>query len=708
MAGQPPAEQILVASSLPTAEQSATFHKFMVCGNLFECPAKYKPIKPIGKGAYGVVCSARNELTGEKLAIKKIGNAFDNAIDARRTLREIRLLRHMSHENVITIKDILPPSSLDDFKDVYLVYELMDTDLHQIIRSSQGLSDEHCQYFIYQVLRGLKYIHSANILHRDLKPSNLLLNANCDLKICDFGLARTNNEQEFMTEYVVTRWYRAPELLLSCSEYTAAIDVWSVGCILGELLGRKPLFPGKDYIHQLNLITRVIGTPADADLCFISSDKARRYICSLPTCARVPFKDIYPNANLQAVDLMERMLVFEPGKRISVARALEHPYLASLHDINDEPSCPSVFAFPFDTDTLSDGAIRGMILEDVRAFNPEPTLPPLGHCATAAPIPNGPQPGGAMGIETPANSFDAAELGLKNCLRRPATEYDGLTFASHMVAGAVAGICEHVGMYPVDTIKTRMQALAHPGQRLHGSAVHRALAAVVKREGLRGLYGGVWAVAWSAGPAHALYFATYEAAKDVLGGNQAGHHPFASGAAGALATVVNDAVMTPADVVKQRLQVARSPYHGIADCVLRVTREEGISAFFRSYRTTLVMNVPFTALHFATYESAKKALGTEEEERLGVQLVAGGLAGGAAAGLTTPLDVVKTRLQLEGVNSATRYSSSAVVPTLRRIWQDEGARALWRGVQPRMLFHVPAAAICWGAYESMKRLLGSG
>lgn len=117
------------------------------------------------------------------------------------------------------------------------------------------------QYFLYQLLRGLKYIHSANVLHRDLKPSNLLLNADCDLKICDFGLARTTSETDFMTEYVVTRWYRAPELLLNCSEYTAAIDIWSVGCILMEILRREPLFPGKDYVQQLVLITEVVFFP---------------------------------------------------------------------------------------------------------------------------------------------------------------------------------------------------------------------------------------------------------------------------------------------------------------------------------------------------------------------------------------------------------------------------------------------------------------
>lgn len=103
----------------------------------------------------------------------------------------------------------------------------------------------------------MKYIHSANVIHRDLKPSNLLLNANCDLRICDFGLARPTAENEFMTEYVVTRWYRAPELLLNSTDYTAAIDVWSVGCIFMELMNKQPLFPGRDHVHQMRLLTEV-------------------------------------------------------------------------------------------------------------------------------------------------------------------------------------------------------------------------------------------------------------------------------------------------------------------------------------------------------------------------------------------------------------------------------------------------------------------
>ena len=151
---------------------------------------KYSLIKPIGHGAYGVVISALNAETGDKVAIKKIPHAFDDIIDAKRILREIKLLRHFQHENIISVLDILPPPSVSEYEDVYIISDLMETDLHRIIYSRQPLSGDHVQYFMYQILRALKYMHSTNVLLRDLKPANLLLNSNCDLKICDFGLAR--------------------------------------------------------------------------------------------------------------------------------------------------------------------------------------------------------------------------------------------------------------------------------------------------------------------------------------------------------------------------------------------------------------------------------------------------------------------------------------------------------------------------------------
>ncbi|CAI0545298.1 unnamed protein product, partial [Linum tenue] len=314
--------------------------------------------------------------TNEAVAIKKIGNAFDNSVDAKRTLREIKLLRHMDHENVIRLIPIQIstdfPHGLDKFDDVYIVYELMDTDLHHIIRSSQLLTDDHAQYFLYQLLRGLKYIHSANVLHRDLKPGNLLLDANCDLKICDFGLARTTSESDFMTEYVVTRWYRAPELLLNCSGYTAAIDIWSVGCIFLEIVQREPLFPGKDYVQQLGLITQLLGSPEDSDLGFLRSDNAKKYVKQLPHFPKQPFVEKFPDVSPLALDLAEKMLVFDPSKRITVEEALNHPYLSSLHEINEEPTCSSPFVFDFEQACLSADDIKELIyLESLNFMSTE-------------------------------------------------------------------------------------------------------------------------------------------------------------------------------------------------------------------------------------------------------------------------------------------------------------------------------------------------
>ncbi|KAF3636866.1 Mitogen-activated protein kinase -like protein NTF4 [Capsicum annuum] len=346
--------------------------QYDIFGNFFEITTKYRPpIMPIGRGAYGIVCSVFNAELNEMVAVKKIANAFDNYMDAKRTLREIKLLRHLDHENVIGLRDVIPPPLRREFSDVYIATELMDTDLHQIIRSNQGLSEDHCQYFMYQLLRGLKYIHSANVIHRDLKPSNLLLNANCDLKICDFGLARPNLENENMTEYVVTRWYRAPELLLNSSDYTEAIDVWSVGCIFMELMNRKPLFAGKDHVHQIRLLTELLGTPTESDLSFLRNEDAKRYIRQLPQHPRQQLAKVFPHVNSLAIELVDKMLTLNPTGRITVEEALAHPYLAKLHDAADEPVCPVPFSFDFEQQGIGEEQIKDMIYQEALVLNPE-------------------------------------------------------------------------------------------------------------------------------------------------------------------------------------------------------------------------------------------------------------------------------------------------------------------------------------------------
>ena len=266
----------------------------------------------------------------------------------------------------------------------------MECDLAAIIRSGQPLTDAHFQSFIYQILCGLKYIHSANVLHRDLKPGNLLVNADCELKICDFGLARgfsmdPEENAGYMTEYVATRWYRAPEIMLSFQSYTKAsmyilhrisdtcsgltilVDVWSIGCILAELLGGRPFFKGRDYVDQLNQILHYLGTPNEETLSRIGSPRAQEYVRNLPLMGKVPFQRLFPNANPDALDLLDRMLAFDPSSRISVEEALEHRYLHIWHDASDEPACPTSFDFHFEV--VEDvPEMRKMILAEVQLF----------------------------------------------------------------------------------------------------------------------------------------------------------------------------------------------------------------------------------------------------------------------------------------------------------------------------------------------------
>lgn len=349
-------------------------------GAEFIVDIKYRIIAPIGKGSYGMVCSAINQETGQKVAIKKIENTFVNHKDTKRTLREIKLLRYFEHDNILKVIDVLVPTDRYAFENVYIVTNLLETDLNKVIMSDNQLTEDHVKYFFYQILRGVKCIHSANVLHRDLKPSNILVNGDCSLKICDFGMARIAAPRQKlesgtetigqMTEYVATRWYRAPEVILSWKLYTKAIDMWSLGCILAELLGRKALFQGSDYMHQLVTIIEVIGSPSEEDLMSILNQSARNYIKSIPYTPPANFQLMYPNASPLAIDLLGKLLAFNPSKRIMVEEVLANPYLAHLHEPSHEPTTEP-FHFDFEQHDLSKETYRELIYQESLLFHPE-------------------------------------------------------------------------------------------------------------------------------------------------------------------------------------------------------------------------------------------------------------------------------------------------------------------------------------------------
>jgi len=339
---------------------------------------RYQVSEVIGKGSYGVVAAAVDTQTGERVAIKKINDVFDHVSDATRILREIKLLRLLRSPDIVQIRHIMLPPSRREFRDIYVVFELMESDLHQVIKANDDLTPEHHQFFLYQLLRGMKYIHTANVFHRDLKPKNILANADCKLKICDFGLARVSFNDGapsaiFWTDYVATRWYRAPELCGSFfSKYTPAIDIWSVGCIFAEMLTGKPLFPGKNVVHQLDLMTDLLGTPSAESLSKIRNEKARRYLSNMRKKPKVSLTKKFPHIDPMALHLLERLLAFDPKDRPSAEEALTDPYFTGLANSECEPITEPIskFEFEFEKRKLGKDDVRELIYREILEYHP--------------------------------------------------------------------------------------------------------------------------------------------------------------------------------------------------------------------------------------------------------------------------------------------------------------------------------------------------
>ncbi|KAJ7948815.1 Mitogen-activated protein kinase [Quillaja saponaria] len=295
-----------------------------------------------------------------------------------RILREVKLLRLLRHPDIVEIKRIMLPPSKREFKDIYVVFELMESDLHQVIKANDDLTHEHHQFFLYQMLRALKYMHTANVYHRDLKPKNILANANCKLKVCDLGLARVAFSDTpttiFWTDYIATRWYRAPELCGSFfSKYTPAIDIWSIGCIFAEVLTGKPLFPGKSVVHQLDLITDLLGTPSSETIQGVRNEKAKKYLTEMRKKASIPFEQKFPNADPLALRLLQRLLAFDSKNRPTAEEALADPYFKGLAKVEREPSCQPIskLEFEFERRRVTKEDIRELLYREILEYHPQ-------------------------------------------------------------------------------------------------------------------------------------------------------------------------------------------------------------------------------------------------------------------------------------------------------------------------------------------------
>ncbi|XP_048021371.1 mitogen-activated protein kinase 9 isoform X2 [Megalobrama amblycephala] len=249
--------------------------------------------------------------------------------------------RGEEEEEIIRLLNVFTPQkSLEEFQDLYLVMELMDASLCQVIH--MDLDHERMSYLLYQILCGIRHLHSAGIIHRDLKPSNIVVKSDCTLKILDFGLARTACTNFMMTPYVVTRYYRAPEVILGM-KYKENVDIWSVGCIMGEMVKGSVIFQGTDHIDQWNKVIEILGTPS-MEFMNRLMETVRNYVMNKPQFPGVSLNELFPDwafpsetehdkiKTSQARDLLSKMLVIDPESRISVQEALSHPYIHVWYD----------------------------------------------------------------------------------------------------------------------------------------------------------------------------------------------------------------------------------------------------------------------------------------------------------------------------------------------------------------------------------------
>jgi len=312
---------------------------------------RYELLNKIRKDDYGIVFKAKDKKTNEIVALKKCFDAFQNVTDSQRTYREIMILQEINgHENFIRLLNVIKS---ENDKDIYLVFEYMETDLSTVIKANI-LDPIHRQFVMYQLLKALKFIHSGAIIHRDLNPSNILINSDSYIKVCGLRLARSltssTGKDRIMTDYVGARWYRAPEILLGSTRYDHKADMWSVGCIFGELLGGKLMFPGTSTLSQINKVLEFTGKPNKEDIESIQSEIAKNMLETIVVSKTKSLRALYPKATLVELDLLNKLLQFNPNKRINVIQALEHPYVADFHDdySDTEIACEGPIKFSID------------------------------------------------------------------------------------------------------------------------------------------------------------------------------------------------------------------------------------------------------------------------------------------------------------------------------------------------------------------------
>ncbi|XP_014785742.1 uncharacterized protein LOC106880370 [Octopus bimaculoides] len=354
----------MAASSVPR-ELPTNYKLTEIYHTKWYCPDYYDCLSYVGNGAYSQVCSATCEGIEGKVAIKKLTRAFFAVDESKRTYRELRLLKHMKHKNVVDLVDVFTPDLTKiDFTDLYFVSTYYPKDLKHVILN-EGLDTARVRSMVYQILCGVQYIHSAGVIHRDLKPRNIGVTENDCIKILDFGLARSISNE--MTGYVQTRWYRAPEVILNWMKYNQTADVWSIACIMGEMLTGKPLIAGKSFTDQILKIFNLVGSPDSNTLKKFTCSDIVECLKSFDKCERQDFNKYFKNVDPQAIDLLDKMLQLDVDVRLNVENALKHEFLKVNYDPKDQIRA-EMFENVFEDMDLNLNEWKSLVLQEVQNF----------------------------------------------------------------------------------------------------------------------------------------------------------------------------------------------------------------------------------------------------------------------------------------------------------------------------------------------------
>ncbi|CAI9729300.1 mitogen-activated protein kinase 14 [Octopus vulgaris] len=329
-------------------------------------PNYYSCLEYIGGGSFSHVSMAHNKLTNSTVAIKKLSRPFVTLMDTKRTYREICLLKHMKHKNVIDLVDTFTTAICkNDLDNLYLVSTFYPRDLKMML-DSEEMGLPLIKSLVYQMFCGLYYIHSAGVIHRDLKPSNIGVTADNCIKIMDFGLARQVSLK--MTGYVQTRWYRAPEIILNWEKYNQTADVWSVGCILGEMLTKRAVIRGHNFSDQMKQILCLVGTPDYEMLKKFTCEEAVAMIKQYGTFVKQDFSTFFNTKDEDTLNLLDQIFNLDVDNRISVDDAMKHCFFEDHFQQTDFMHAPR-FCDRYATMELNKIEWLGLIYEEIKNFN---------------------------------------------------------------------------------------------------------------------------------------------------------------------------------------------------------------------------------------------------------------------------------------------------------------------------------------------------